>query len=382
MTTPIYLDEMASTRLAPEAREAMLPWLGECFGNASSATHAYGWAAAEAVEQAREDVARLLGAARTEEVVFTSGATESSNTVVKGVAGAFAGAPVHVVTSAIEHPSLLEACEAACAAGVEVTRLAPGADGVVDPDAFAQALRPHTRLVSLMAVNNEVGTIQPIAEVAAIARARGILVHVDAAQAVGKLDLGVERLGVDLASVSGHKLYGPQGIGALYVRSDAATRRLPPLLHGGGQEDGRRSGTLPVAQIVGLGAAARLAAARLREDAQHASVLAADFRRRLHAVGGVRLNGSAERRVAGCVNVSIDGVLADALIALVPEVAFSSGSACSSHHGGGSHVLRAMGLDEARRRSAIRVSVGRYTTAEEIAAAAGLLADAIRQLRA
>ena len=383
MTATIYLDNLATTPTAPEVRGAMLPWLDQQYGNAASATHGLGWAAAEAVEVARDEVARLIGARASPEVIFTSGATESNNTVLKGIVDAHLGAPVHVVTTAIEHSSVLAPSEALGARGARVTRVGAGRDGRVDVDAIVAALRPDTRLASVMLANNEVGTLQPIGAIAEALRERGVLLHVDGAQAVGKVEVDVQALGIDVLSVSAHKLYGPKGVGALYVRADALPDGLPPLLHGGGQEFGQRAGTLAVAQIVGFGVAAALARERWRDDAAHLGELTAGLWSHLRAELGddVRLNGSSERRLPGCVNFSIDGVNADALLAATPRLALSTGSACSSHQAG-SHVLRAMGLGRARERSAIRVGVGRYNTAAELALAGTMLVEAARGLRA
>lgn len=384
MSGTVYLDNLATTPLAPEALTAMWPWLEHRFGNAASATHAYGWAAAEAVEAARDQVARLIGARTSPEVTFTSGATESNNTVLKGIVDAHPGLPVHVVTTAIEHSSVLAPSETLAARGAHVTRVEPDGDGVVSAEAVLAALRPETRLASVMLANNEVGTLQPVAEIANALHRRGVLLHVDGAQAIGKVACDVEALGIDLLSVSAHKLYGPKGVGALYVRADALPHGLPPLLHGGGQEFGQRAGTLAVAQIVGFGSAAALARERWRDDGERLGALTTEFWDRLRQELGddVQLNGSHRRRLPGCLNLSIDGVSADALLAATPQLALSTGSACSSHEGGGSHVLKAMGLGAAREQSAVRIGVGRYNTAAELDQAASDLVSAARRLRA
>jgi cysteine desulfurase len=375
---PIYLDNLATTRLAPEARAAMIPWLDECYGNAASSTHAYGWAAADAVEQARDDVARLLGVRMSSKVVFTSGATESNNTVLKGVYEAFRQQDVHVITTAIEHPSILAPCEAIARKGASITLVRPGRDGVVDPEEIRRAIRPTTRLISVMAANNEVGTVQPIDEIGRLARSRDVLFHVDAAQAVAKIDVDIATCCIDFLSVSAHKLHGPQGIGALYMAAEG----LPALLDGGGQELDRRAGTLPIAQVVGFGAAATVAEQRWRRDALHARALSTALWQRLCAsTDGVSLNGCPSRRLPGCLNLSVDSVDAGALLTALPGLALSTGSACSSHSGG-SHVLRAMRLPAERQRSALRIGIARFTTLDEVVAAADMIADAIVGIRA
>jgi cysteine desulfurase len=378
----IYLDNLATTPPAPEVLDAMRPWLEQHYGNPASSTHEFGWNAAEAVEAARNEVARLIGARAGPEVVFTSGATESNNTIIKGIADAHAPAPVHVVTTAIEHSSVLAPSEVIARRGAAVTLVDPGGDGVVDVDAVVGALSPETRLVSVMFANNEVGTIQPISEIAAAVHEHGILLHVDAAQAVGKTDVDVEEFGIDVMSISAHKLHGPMGVGAMYIRDDALPQGLPPLLHGCGQEVGRRAGTPPVAQIVGFGAAAAVARAHWREHATRVGNLTSHLWNHLRAeLSGVQLNGSLEDRLPGCLNISVAGVDSDTLIAATPGLALSTGSACGSRQGG-SHVLRAMGLSRARERSAIRVGIGRYNTPAEVMTAGTMLVDAVRRIRA
>jgi cysteine desulfurase len=292
---------------------------------------------------------------------------------------------VHIVTTAIEHPSVLAPCELAARHGADVSVIPPRRDGIVDPEDILRAMRPDTRIVSVMAANNEIGTVQPLAEIGRIARSHGAVFHVDGAQAVAKIDVDVERDGIDFLSVSAHKLYGPKGVGALYCGPTSLPGGLPPLIHGGGQEMGRRSGTPPVAQIVGFGAAARVATERWRDDAPRIRALCAMLWTRLASeVEGVHLHGSsaAEHRIPGCLSFNVDQIDADALIAAVPQLALSSGSACSSHHGGGSHVLRALGLPRSQQRGAVRIGIGRLTTAEEIATAADLILDAIARHRA
>lgn len=382
VSEPIYLDCLASTRVDPEVLEAMLPWFGERMGNASSSTHSYGWQAADAVERAREQVAELIGADRGAEIVFTSGATESNNTVIQGVAQSAFGLGAHVIASSIEHPSVLSPCAAIDPRVISVTLVKPTPDGLIEPERVADALTPDTSLITVMVANNEIGTLQPVADIANIARGAEVLIHVDAAQALGKMEIDVQRLGVDLLSLSAHKFSGPQGIGALYVRGETPTTGLPALLHGGGQQQGRRGGTIPVALAVGLGAAASLAMARWREDARRMTHLGSRLLDRLHAeVPDICVNCAKAARLPGCLNFSIPGVLADSLIAATPGLAFSSGSACSSHHGGGSHVLAALGLSQSQRDGSVRVGIGRENTAQEIDTAADLLIGAVRRLR-
>jgi cysteine desulfurase len=374
---PIYLDAMATTPLAPESYQAMLPWLDGWVGNPSSSTHRYGWEAADAVEREKAAVATTVGAAPGSRIVFTSGATEANNMVILGLTRADEGRPAHVVSTALEHPSVRAPIRAVASAGTSFTEVSPCADGVIDPEAVAEALRPDTRLISVMAVNNEIGTVQPIEEIAKIAASHGVPFHVDASQAIGKIHLGTA--GIDFLSLSAHKLYGPVGVGALCIGPSAPA--LPPLLHGGGQQLGCRPGTLPVAQIVGFGTACRLVAAEIDSDHDRIAALARFLIERLRSLDGVALNGSAERRVPGCINVAIDGVLAEALIAVTPDVAISAGSACSSGSGSGSPVLRAIGLSPARSACSVRVGISRYTTREEIDEAAALLLAGIGRIR-
>lgn len=374
---PIYLDAMATTPLAPEARQAMLPWLGGRVGNPSSSTHRYGWEAADTVEKERSEVAAAIGLAPGSRLVFTSGATEANNTVILGLGQGDGPRPAHIVSTTFEHASVRAPIRAVVGSGASFTEVASGSDGVVDPDAVADAIRRDTRLISVMAVNNEIGTVQPIEEIAAVARSHGIPLHVDASQAIGKIHLGTA--GIDFLSISAHKLYGPVGIGALCIGPSAPA--LSPLLHGGGQQHGRRPGTLPVAQIVGFGAACRLVAAEIDSDRDRIATLAKSLTERLRSLDGVALNGSEERRVPGCINVAIEGVLAEALIATTPEVAISAGSACSSGSGSGSSVLRALGLSPARSSCSVRIGISRYTTRGEIDRAAALLLAGIGRIR-
>jgi cysteine desulfurase len=380
----IYLDHHATTPVAPEVVAAMLPFFGERFGNPSSRHHAFGQEAHEAVERARVQVADLVGAA-PEEIVFTSGATESDNLAVRGAARANVERGRHVVTTALEHPAVLEPCRTLEREGFEITRVAPEANGVVSPRDVADAIRDDTSLVSLMGANNEVGTLQPVVEVGALCRERGVLFHSDAVQAVGRLPVDVSRWCVDLMSLSAHKMYGPKGVGALYVRRGRKPRvRLQPQAEGGGQEKGVRSGTLNVPAIVGFGEAARLAAIALREgEPERIRSLRDRLLSRLsERVGGIEVNGSLDARLPGNLHVSIDGAEAETLlISLGGRIAISTGAACAEAGGKGSHVLRALGLKDARVYTSLRFGIGRYNTPAEVDSVVDALADAVKAAR-
>jgi cysteine desulfurase len=380
---PIYLDHHATTPVDPRVLEAMLPFFGEDFGNASSQTHVFGWRAEAAVEDARERLARAIGAADPREIVFTSGTTESDNLALQGVARAGRRRGDHIVTVATEHPAVLDVCRALEAEGFRITRLPVDAEGLLDPAALADAIDERTLLVSVMAANSEIGVLQPLDAVGRICRERGVPLHSDAAQAVGKLALDVRALGVDLLSFCAHKLYGPKGVGALYVRGGRPRIALEPLLHGGGQELGRRPGTLPVPLIVGFAKAVELCVAELpAESARIARLRDALWTRLARELPDVRLNGHAERRLPGNLNVCFAGAPADALLVELRDVALSTGSACASGHAEPSHVLRALGLPDALARSAVRIGIGRGNTAEELERAAERLIECVRDLRA
>lgn len=362
--------------------EAMLPYFEREFGNAASRTHAYGWRAEAAVEIAREAIARAIGAREPAEVVFTSGATESDNLAILGVARAARGRGAdHVVTVATEHRAVLEPCEALAREGFRVSVLGVDRDGLVDPAAIEAALTERTALVSVMAANNEIGVLQPIDAMAATCRARGVLFHSDAAQAVGKVPLDVATSGIDLLSLTAHKLYGPKGVGALYVRSGRPRVRIEPLLYGGGHERGLRPGTLPVPAIVGFGRAVELAMAERESEAARLAALRERLFERLTRVGGVARNGHATARLAGNLNVAIEGIEADALVVALRDVALSTGSACSSADPAPSHVLRALGLPDAAVRASIRLGLGRGTTEAQVDAAAARICEEIAALR-
>jgi cysteine desulfurase len=372
MNRPVYLDYNATTPVAAEVLEAMLPYLREHFGNPSS-SHPYGKKAAEAVRAARESVASLLGAA-ADEIVFTGSATDANNLALLGVARALDGAKRHLVVSAVEHPAVIEPALHLQSEGWELSVIPVDAYGRVDPADVAAALRPDTALVSIMHANNEVGTIQPVAEIAAITRARGVLLHTDAAQSAGKIALNVDALGVDLLTLAGHKFYAPKGVGALYVRAGTP---IAPIQFGAAQERGLRPGTENVAQMVGLGVAARLARERLPAATEKLRSLRDALHERLRAgVPGLTLNGHPSERLPTTLNVSFPGIAGRELLSRVAgRVAASVGSACHSEADTVSGVLAAMGCDASRAAGAVRLSVGWMTTPEEIDAAAAALCE-------
>lgn len=370
----IYLDNQATTPLDRRVLKAMLPYLTDVYGNPSS-LHSHGQQAAKAVRGARRQVQSLIGAAHESEIVFTSGATESNHLALIGAMAAVRERSDHIVTTAVEHKSVLAACDQLTRAGFSVTRVAVGSDGRVDPGDIERALTPRTTLVSVMHANNEIGTVQPLAEIAAVARPRGVLLHTDAAQSIGTVRFHVDRLGVDLASISGHKIYGPKGIGALYVRRGV---RIEPQITGGGQEHGLRAGTLNVPGIVGLGHATRLLVSQRGADAERILVLREYLRRRLaETLPNARVNGSLEHRLPGNISLTIPGIEATDLLAALPDVAISSGSACSTGHPEPSHVLTAIGLSRADARCTLRLSLGCFTTIEDIEHAAASLTTTV-----
>ncbi|HEX7007731.1 MAG TPA: IscS subfamily cysteine desulfurase [Alphaproteobacteria bacterium] len=382
MTRFVYLDYQATTPTDPRVVEAMMPYFTEEFGNPHSIQHAPGRRAEAAVERAREQVANLIGA-EAREIVFTSGATESNNLAIKGAAR-FARDKAgrdHVITVATEHKCVLESARRLESEGIAVTVLPVGADGQIDLDELRAAMTERTSLVSIMAVNNEIGVIAPLAEIGALCRERGVLFHTDAAQAVGKIPVDVEAMKIDLLSISGHKLYGPKGVGALYVRRRPRAR-LEPIIDGGGQERGLRSGTLPTPLVVGLGEASAIAGREMAEEAERLLAL----RRRLYdgltaRLAGVTLNGDPERRVPGNLNLSFAGVEAEALMARLDDVAVSSGSACTSASVEPSYVLRAMGVPDALANASVRIGLGRFTTEADIDHAIARIAEVVEDLR-
>ena len=376
----MYLDHHATTPVDPRVLEEMLPYFSEVYGNAASRDHRFGTDALEAVQQARSRIGRVLGC-RTEEIVFTSGATEANNLALTGVIGRQA-VPGHVVTSAVEHRAILDCLEAAVADGTDVTLIPVDSYGMVRPEDVAAAIRPDTCLVSIIAANNEVGTLQPIQEIGEITKSHGVLFHTDATQAVGYVDLDVRQLNVDLLSASAHKVYGPKGIGFLYVSKRRPRVTLKPLLHGGGHESGLRSGTLNVPGIVGMGAAVELARQLRDEEAPRLTALTAQIRQRMEKeLGECSIYGHPSKRLPNNLNLGFEGIKAKALVVNLPELAFSTGSACTSAKAQPSHVLRAMGLSDERVKEAVRFGLGRNTTEEEVDYAVGRLTEVVKRLR-
>jgi cysteine desulfurase len=384
-TPPIYLDNQATTRVDPRVLEVMLPYFTEHFGNPHSTSHAYGHVAAAAVEAARGEVAALIGA-DPREIVFTSGATEANNLAIKGVAH-FARAHAEaargrqrIVTLTTEHKCVLESCAELERVGFPVTYVPVECSGLVSLDRLETVLGGDTLLLSVLAAHNEIGVIQPLAEIGALCRAKGVLFHTDAAQAAGKIPLDVEMMQIDLMSISGHKLYGPKGIGILYVRRRPRVRLLP-LIDGGGQERGLRSGTLPTPLCVGLGRAAAIAADEMADEATRVKALRDRLYRGLaRRVPGLGLNGDAEQRLPGNLNLSLPGIEAPALIEACPSIAISTGSACTSARVEPSYVLRALGLPDDVANTAIRIGVGRFNTESEVDFAVDALAAAAARL--
>ncbi len=379
---PIYLDYQATTPVDPRVVEAMTPFFTGAFGNPHSTSHVFGWEARDAVESARARVAELINA-DPREVVFTSGATESNNMAVKGVGRFFADRKRHMVIPVTEHKCVLESAKYMAAQGIDVTWLRIGKDGLIDPDAVRSAVRDDTALVSVMMVNNEIGTVQPIAEIGKICRDRGTHLHTDAAQAAGKVEIDVKAMNIDLMSLSGHKMYGPMGIGVLYVRRKPRVR-LEPLMDGGGQERTLRSGTLPAPLVVGIGTAAQVARDVMADESNRINLL----RNRLiqglqEQAGDTFINGTQSDRIAGNINIGFKGVDSDALMdELKDDVALSSGSACMSNAVEPSYVLRAIGLSDEDAHSSVRLCVGRMTTKDEIELAIEKISAAVARIRA
>jgi len=377
----IYLDNAATTAVDPRVVAEMLECLGPegDYANPSSVGHPPGRRARARVEQARAEVARLVGADPSQ-VIFTSGATEADNLAVLGAARFYRSRGRHVVTSRTEHPAVLDACRQLEREGFEVTYLKPGADGLVEAQQVEQSLRADTVLVSLMHVNNEIGVVQDVAAVGRLCRARGVLFHVDAAQGAGKLPLDVERDCIDLLALTAHKVHGPKGVGALCVRREPRLG-LVPLLYGGGQERGLRSGTLPTHQVVGMGAALRIAAAQMADDAARIAALRDRLWQGLARLPGVTLNGHATRRAPGILSVSFDGVEGESLLYSLPQLAVASGSACATTSGEPSYVLRALGRSDRLAQSTLRLSLGRFSSANDVDQAIAAIVPAVRRLR-
>jgi cysteine desulfurase len=379
---PIYMDNHATTPVDQRVVEAMLPYFNATFGNAASRTHAFGWSAEAAVESARDTIAKLIGASSGKEMVFTSGATEANNLAIKGAAEYYKSRGNHLVTTTIEHKSVLDSCKRLERQGFEVTYVEVGKNGIVDPADIEKAITDKTILVSVMLANNEVGTIQPIFEIGQITRARSVLLHCDAVQGVGKTPFDVEKMNVDLAAVTAHKIYGPKGIGALYVRRARPRVRLVSQMDGGGHERGNRSGTLNVAGIVGFAKACELMLTEGPEENLRIKALRDRLQRRLEAgLDELMLNGDAERRLAGNLNISFSFVEGEGLMMAIKDVAVSSGSACTSASLEPSYVLKAMGLDEDLAHSSLRFGLGRFNTEAEVDYVADLLIQKVKKLR-
>ena len=377
---PIYLDYQATTPCDPRVVEAMLPWFTEKFGNPHSRNHAYGWEAEEAVEKAREQVAAIIGA-DAKEIIFTSGATESNNLAIKGVAQFYKDKRNHIVTVVTEHKCVLDTCRHLEQEGFTVTYLPVGANGLIDLAELDAAITDKTAIVSVMAVNNEIGVIQPLAEIGALCRKKGAFFHTDCAQAVGKIALDVNAMNIDLMSISGHKIYGPKGIGCLYVRRRPRVR-LVPMINGGGQERGMRSGTLPTPLCVGIGEACAIAKAEMAVESERLGRL------RSRLLGGLQqrlpeiyVNGDLDHRVPGNLNISFAFVEGEGLMMGVKDLAVSSGSACTSASLEPSYVLRALGLDAEMAHTSLRFGLGRFTSDEDIDHAIDHIVEAVEHLR-
>ena len=376
---PIYMDYSATTPIDPRVVDKMIPYLREQFGNPASRSHSYGWAAERAVEEARENVAALVNA-DPREIIWTSGATESDNLAIKGAAHFYKSKGKHIITVKTEHKAVLDTCRELEREGFEVTYLDVKDDGLIDLDVFKAALRPDTILVSVMSVNNEIGVIQDIESIGEICREKGIIFHVDAAQATGKIEIDLQKLKVDLMSFSAHKTYGPKGIGALYVRRKPRVR-IEAQMHGGGHERGMRSGTLATHQIVGMGEAFRIARAEMATENERIRMLRDRLLRGLAEIEEVYVNGEMDKRVPHNLNISFNFVEGESLIMAVKDVAVSSGSACTSASLEPSYVLRALGRNDELAHSSIRFTVGRFTTEQDVDYVINLLKSKIAKLR-
>ncbi len=377
---PIYLDYQSTTPTDPLVVEAMLPYFTSKFGNPHSRTHSFGWDAEKAVEIARKQVAQVINA-EASEIIFTSGATESNNLAIKGIAQFYGKQKKHIITLATEHKCILDTCRNLQQIGFNVTYLPVKPNGIVDLEVLKQAINEQIVLVSIIAVNNEIGVIQPLKEIGEICRARQVFFHSDIAQAYGKIPIDVNECNIDLASISAHKIYGPKGIGALYVRKKPRVR-LAPIINGGGQERGMRSGTLPTPLIVGFGQAASMAVSEMEKNYQHVEIL---FNRFLNAIQqripDVYLNGDQYQRYPGNLNLSFSYVEGESLILAIKDIAVSSGSACTSSSLEPSYVLRALGVDEEMAHTSIRFGLGKFTTIEEVDYTVELIVEKINKLR-
>ncbi len=381
MKLPIYMDYQATTPTDKRVLDEMIPYFTEKFGNAASRNHSFGWEAEEAVEKARETIASAVGATK-KEIVFTSGATESNNIALKGIAEMYASRGDHIITVKTEHPAILDTAARLERQGKKVTYLPVQPDGIIDLEELAKAITDKTILISVMAVNNEIGVIQPLAEIGKIAREHGVLFHTDATQGVGKIPIDVNSMNIDLMSFSGHKIYGPKGIGGLYVRRKNPRVRCAPLLDGGGHERGMRSGTLNVPGIVGFGKAISLAMDEMESETRRLTGLRDKLKNIIMGrLDEVYLNGHAEKRLPGNLNLSFAYVEGESLLMEMSDVALSSGSACTSATLDASHVLTALGVDEELAHSSIRFGLGRFTTEEEIEYVGNKIVNSVKRLR-
>ncbi len=379
---PIFMDYHSTTPVDPRVLEEMIPYFTEKFGNAASRSHKYGWVAEEAVEYARDRIAKLIGAGSEKEIVFTSGATESDNLALKGVAEFYKDKGNHIITTSTEHKAILDTCKRLEKEGFTVTYLGVGQDGRVDPDDVKKALTEKTILVSIMLANNEIGTVQPLEEIGKLTRARGVLFHSDAVQGIGKVDFDVNKMNLDLVSITAHKMYGPKGVGALYVRRSKPRVRLVSQMDGGGHERGNRSGTLNVPSIVGFGKAADIMAAEGKAEGVKLLALRERLRHKLQKeLDETYVNGSMEHRLPGNLNVSFNFVEGEGLMMAIKDVAVSSGSACTSSSLEPSYVLRALGVGDELAHSSIRFGLGRFNTEEEVDYVAELVIAKVKALR-
>ena len=376
----VYLDNQATTPLDPKVFSAMEPWFTEKFGNASSRNHTYGWEAEEAVEIARESVAATIGAL-PKEIIFTSGATEANNIALQGAAKSNQNQGKHIITVKTEHKAVMDVCQHLSKNGFDITYLTVDKDGILDLNKFEDAIRDDTVLASVMHVNNEIGVIQPIKELGAICKNKGVIFHVDAAQSMGKLSINVDDMGINLLSISAHKFYGPKGVGGLYIRRKNPRVQLQPIMFGGGHERGIRSGTLPVPNIVGLGKACDIATDMMIEENLRISQLRDALLQGIRAENpNASINGSMEHRIAGNLNMSFPGANNEAIIAAIPDIAISSGSACTTSTMEPSHVLLALGMSKNEVYSSLRFGIGRFNTDKDIDIAAQSIRQSMQKL--
>jgi len=381
MKLPIYLDNNSTTPVDPRVFDEMRPFFIDQFGNAASKQHSFGWIAESAVDKARQRAASLLNV-EPKEIIFTSGATESNNIVIKGIAEAYLSKGNHIITSSIEHPSVLESCRSLEKRGFEITCLSVDKYGLIDLQELSDTITQKSILVSIMSSNNEIGTIQPVKEIAKICNEKNVLFHTDAAQSVGKVPFDVQRLGLDLASVSAHKMYGPKGIGALFVKKRKPKIQIYPIISGGGHEQGLRSGTLNVPSVVGFGKACELAQLEMNDEIEKTRKLRDKFLSNLiKEFRDIKLNGHQQKRLPGNLNIRFEDISSDLLFAEIKDVAFSSGSACSTSKAEPSHVLREIGLNENEIRNSIRLGIGRFNTDEEIDYVSNKFINVIKKLK-